>query len=320
MRFWRLARPEPEGEKPHGDQEGTQGLRPHNVRRNMASVLTFLVGAMVLAVLVYLNRNAMLEIREGNIALKILGVSVLGTVLKLGLNLLEFNLLSKLIGTKISMDNQLRTTVLASAMNMLPIPGSQITRGAVLHKHGASIKEVGRGTLVVGVTFMLASALTIAISGIGTELPRVFTAGASLSVIFCTFVVLKLLPKGQGERSAKQAVHSVSQLLVVELIFIGVGAVQLRTIAHLLGSTMTILEAAVVTGFASLSLVVSILPAGLGLREVLVGLSSSTLNLQVAPVVAASVYDRIARLITLLGIALLLVVAGKLHPRLKHPG
>jgi len=81
-------------------------------------------------------------------------LAAIGVPLTLGLNTVEFKVLALLNRVQMSMMNALEVTVIGSAANMLPLPGSTIVRVAALKTAGSPLTR-GTSSTVLGASFGL---------------------------------------------------------------------------------------------------------------------------------------------------------------------
>ncbi len=214
---------------------------------------------------------------------------------------LEFHLAGRALGLRIDSPTALITTTIATAANLLPIPGAVITRTIVLRRGGATTGAAVRvlaliGGLWLGVSFVAA--------GFGLMGTRGWISAGFVAVGLGGLAVSSTLLSRQGASS-----RTVTGLLAAETTMIGLGALRLWLALEGLGISADLGEVVSVGVAAPLSAAVGFVPAGLGVREAIAVALGALSGLGGAEAGVAAALDRSLGLAVLgptVGIALLL--------------
>ncbi len=178
-------------------------------------------------------------------------------------------------------------------------------------KYQLPIKRFIFITLIYYGLYTLLSSLLILI---GSKLMWYYSLLIIVGVILISILVIKwfLKTKLNNKNLAdfklsgfiKLGLVTLAQLLIQTLIY----GIELDSIKH-----VYLHQILAYSGFANLSLFVSITPAGIGIREAFLILSESIHHISSSQIVSASIIDRSVYLIFLLGIILFLAIfhAGK---------
>jgi len=176
---------------------------------------------------------------------------------------------SRIVGARLSFGDNAKISLFGSAMNMLPlvIPAGMVMRMSNFVQHGGHAGHVA-GVLGVNYLLVLASSLLLGfgmLTSTGFEQLRwpLLLICAIYAGTLILFIKLSDINRGLA-------------IGTLELIGVIVDAVRIFVCFHILGFTVEIYQTAVLTVSAVLGSAVSIVPAGLGVRE-LVGATISPL-------------------------------------------
>ena len=191
------------------------------------------------------------------------------------LNTAEFQVMSRMAGSRVGWPQSFEITIYASAANMLPLPGGMIARVAALKAHGATVRF---GSLIVVLFAGIWGAIAFCYSGIwlaalGHQMLGVLFVAAGIGFLaMLSIVAIRIKP--QIPLILYAFVIRVSSLLVDVLrqmlaiwafgIFVEFGEASVFSVSTFVGNA------------------VSIVPAGLGVREIVVAAMSSLIALPVA--------------------------------------
>lgn len=215
----------------------------------------------------------------------------------IGLNATEFHLMGRLCGARIGARQAIETSVMAGAANMLPLPGGVITRTAVLRGLGVDIGTGALANLVFGGLWL---ALALAVSGF-----FLIRAGARalgglfLAAGLCGALMLALLARRMGAGGG----------LLAGIVGTRLAAIMLESIRYYwalvgLGFLATLESGAVLSAASAMGSAVSLVPAGLGVREVASAALARAASIDPGGAFLAAA---LLRMVTLLG---LLVLSG----------
>jgi uncharacterized membrane protein YbhN (UPF0104 family) len=181
---------------------------------------------------------------------------------------------SKILGARLAIADTARMSLFGSALNMLPliIPAGLYMRMSNFIRHGGKTRHVA-GVLVTTYLLSLASSLVIGLGMIRSAAAA--DLGVALAIVVAGYLlVAALFVKLSGMRYA-------ITIALLEVCAVAVDAARIYLCFQVLGFGVDIAQAAVLTVSAILGSAVSIVPAGLGIRE-LVGAGISPL-IGVAP-------------------------------------
>lgn len=191
------------------------------------------------------------------------------------LNVAEFQMMSRMAGARVDWAQSFETTIYASAANMLPLPGGVIARVAALKAHGATVRF---GSLIVVLFAGIWGAIAFCYSGawlavLGHQQLGGLFASAGIGLL-TVLSIAAIRIKPQPPLILYAFVIRVGSLLVDVLrqmlaiwalgVFIGFGEASVFSVSSFVGSA------------------VSIVPAGLGVREIVVAALSPLIALPVA--------------------------------------
>ncbi len=262
----------------------------------------YIFAAIAFAAGLYASYSAMPEIVSKMRWKFFLLVVLVGVPITQMSSAVEMMLMSRLVGKKFSLSESFRIAIVGGAANMLPIPGGAIVRVAALKSRGAGVSEgirvtIAVGILWIGVAFIYSGAWMILFNAL---LALTMIAAGSLSLAIGIWLGLK-----QYKR------HMVIvKIIALKLFGTVLDSARLMLCLWALGemvgfSVAGVLAASSVTGSA-----VSIVPAGLGIREGMSALLAGFTGLSMATGFLAAAINRIAELLILLPAALTLSFMG----------
>jgi hypothetical protein len=231
-------------------------------------------------------------------------IALIGTPLALALNGMELRLIGRAAGVELSAGEAATASLLASAANSLPLPGSVLVRGWSLANKGASLASIVRAQAVAGLAFI---ATGLAITG-----ALVATSSTVVGLVLCGGGVAALAVVVTATRSSTRI--DWSRLVAVEAIMVASELARISLVLSALGIEVTAARAAGLVGAAIVSTAVGIFPAGLGLREALAAVAANATSLSSAAAVTVAVADRLATSVVL-GLALVIAVAAGVRVR-----
>ena len=214
----------------------------------------------------------------------------------------EFRVLARITGVEISHRTAFGVSVIGAAANLLPVPGSAITRFVVLQRAGAT-KATIAAVLLGGALAWLGVAGLIAGAGLAGSSPLVaaaFAAGASGSLA----AGLILLRRGGS------STRNLGLLIATELTLTLVGIARFLAVAAMLALPGTVRETAALAAAGPASAAVGFVPAGLGVRESLAAALGAISGLGGAEAAVIAVVDRAVGLGILLPAAAVVVAMG----------
>lgn len=213
----------------------------------------------------------------------------IGTVANAG----EYAVTVAASGGRVRLLPAIRVALLASAANLLPIPGAVLVRVQAMRNLGVSYKRAAGMTGVVGLGFVGVAVLCVGALQLASG--ELDAAGAALTAggLGCLALVAYAL------RSNPSPVRLFGGLVLVELLSMSIKTLRLLAVLMALRSDAGLREAAALALALVISLVVGIFPGGLGIREVLTGILAPTVGLDPALGVVVAAVDRVVGLSSL---------------------
>jgi hypothetical protein len=241
---------------------------------------------VVISVLSFLSLPAGVHFRWWALPLLV----VVTTPLTLIANSAEFRIMGAINGHVIGWYAAARLTVVASAANLLPLPGGIVVRTHALHGRGSSYRNALAANAAAGLAWIGVAALIIAALLATTAHGWVAPIALGVGGVACIVATLAVLRR--VERPS--AIRLLIQLIGVEAATVAVNAVRIFLAFRLIGLSATAAQSVALTASQIIAAAVGIFPAGLGLRELLAGGIGSAVGLQLAASIAATASDRIA--------------------------
>lgn len=272
--------------------------RPRAKRIILSAAVLFLVVGVALS----LARNPeVLYHLDWRPALLLVLVAVPATV---ALNAWEFVLMGRLLGRSIQFPAALEVTITGTAANLLPLPGSTLVRMAALKAAGAGYGEGTKVTLLVaglwaGVAFVFAGAWMLRL-GVGTVAVLFVAAGlAAWSACF---------GYGVWRFAGAKLLFAVS---LAKVALVTVEAIRMFLCLSALGATVMFDQAAALAVAGVVGNAVSIVPAGLGIREVVSAGLGPLVGLGAGVAFLAATLNRLIGLATVVPLAVGMLMRGR---------
>lgn len=243
---------------------------------------------------VYASPSLLVDLQITPLAI-LLGI---GVPLTITLNGLELHLTGRLVGTQFGAAQSLRIAVVSGAANMLPLPGGALVRMAAMKGAGARYRDGGVAILAVAIIWIGVAFPYAAV----WMLPYSWPLAAALLAFGVPALGLGYWLAGHvtgnwWSASALVCLKLILTVLEVTRLFLCFWALNISTGF----AEASVLAAAGVTGAA-----VSIVPAGLGVREAVSAGLASFVGLSAAAGFLAPALDRLLVLAVLAPLALML--------------
>jgi len=266
-----------------------------NVPARWHTPLLVLSGVVFLVGSVLAYRGLAIDWQNVNVVLLLI-VLVIGTPATIAINGAELRVIAAIEAITLPWMTALRTVVLATAANMLPLPGAAVVRTHTLVSHGVALAAAVRVILAaalcwVGVAAVLASIAAASFSGVFALALGVFGSAA---------VVVSAVTLHTSGRL-------FWQLIAVELVTTVLHAARLWLVFIALTITVDIREPLVLAAASPLAAAAGVFPSGLGLSEALAAGMAATIGLSAAAGFAATA---LMRVIGLAGTAVVALVLG----------
>jgi hypothetical protein len=220
------------------------------------------------------------------------------------LNAYEFVLTGRLVGRRIAMPPALESSILGTAANLLPLPGATLVRVAALKAAGAGYLEGTKATLLVaglwaGVAFVFAGAWMLRL-GVGP-----------VAVLFVVVGLVAWLGCfGYGVRRYR-GVRLPVYLSLAKVALVTVDAMRMFLCLSAFGLAVVFDQAAALAVAGVVGNAVSIVPAGLGIREAVSAGLAPLVGLGAGMAFLAAALNRLLGLITVVPLAIGMLSSGR---------
>lgn len=220
--------------------------------------------------------------------LPLIGVAIIGVPSMIALNAAEYRAIARLSSLRVGLGDSLRVAVMGTAANLAPLPGAVVVRWNDLSSRGSRWTEALSANVVAGAAWLGLSGFTIAIVTLG-ESPILTSVAAAAAI--SSIIGIVLIQRRMRFTSAWGG------LVVVEAGIILVSAMRSFLILSAFGLGGGWKAPLAIAGSYAFANVVGIFPGGLGLREVLSGLTSRPLIGDAASGFLVSAVDRLIGLL-----------------------
>ena len=256
----------------------------------MAVAIVFFIGAGAYAIRDFPS-DAISHARWWLLAI----VCITGPLATVALNGAEYIAQARIVGVEVAFLEGVRVSIVATAANMLPIPGSALVRTQALATSGSGYKKATATTFTVGAAWMGSTATLAADPRAGDGNDRGGRRGrrdrARLPRRLVRVVRRAQPPTGVGDMFGR--------ILAIEAGAAIVGALRFFGILYALGIDISAPQAMALALASVIASASGIFPAGIGIREALAGAIGAIVGLPAASGVAAAATDRVAGLFVL---------------------
>ncbi len=224
---------------------------------------------------------------------------LVGVPLTLCLNTVEFAILARLGRVPVTAVKALQITVLGSAANLLPLPGSTMVRIAALKAGGTPLFKGTSSTIVVGVIW-----IAVAFGYAGAWMLGL--SNGPVAYVFLSIGVLVFLGCVIWWRVLEGGYILLLSMLVTRLLLVVTDAARLYLCFIALGVAASFAQASALAVAAVVGSAVSIVPAGLGIREGVAAAISPVVGLAAAFGFLSAFLNRLVGLVVIAPLAALL--------------
>jgi hypothetical protein len=268
--------------------------------------LILLIAFVLLSVGVYISISDNPEVlRKVNLD-GIWAILLVGVPLTILLNALEFVLSGRMISVSIAPIKALEVTIIGSAVNMLPLPGSTMVRIAALKLSGAGYKKSTVVTLLFAIVWIGAAFLLA-----GLVLGIFF--GGILGYFMAVMGLAALIIAGMVTRNTKSRWKNYMWLLVLKFCMVMLDAVRIYWCFWALDIEVNLPQASVFVISSVVGSAASIVPAGLGVRELISAGIAPFVGIAASAGFLTATLNRIVGLSALLPMAGFLILLGRMR-------
>ncbi|MBW3602623.1 MAG: flippase-like domain-containing protein [Actinobacteria bacterium] len=227
-------------------------------------------------------------------------VAVVGVPLTVLANAVEYAVSARVVGRRVALGAATRIAVLATAANLLPMPGAALVRVQGLRSAGAGYGRAASSTAAVGLSWLGVAALLAGLSllttprwGVGPAL-----AGAGAALLGAAFALT-----ASQARDPRRRRRLFVAVCAVETAAVMVKALRYLLLLYALDAGPDVAGAAMLTLAGVLAAAAGLLPGGFGLRELLAALLAPVAGVSAAVGFLASALDRVVGLVALSPVA-----------------
>lgn len=179
------------------------------------------------------------------------------------LNAVEYRISGAILGHPIRFGEAFRVSVLASAVNQLPVPGAALVRIRALKRTGSTYGRATGSTAAVGLAWIGTTAL---VSGL-LQVPErwalgVVFAGAGLTLLVISFSLVRW-------QSRDRALGHMVRLIAVEVGALALTTLKFWAALYAIGLSVSVAQAAALALSIVVAAATGFFPGGLGIREVI---------------------------------------------------
>lgn len=219
--------------------------------------------------------------RQLDVSYSQLGVRglVLATLLAVPAALLsaaEYWLAQRLVDGSASVRESISVSLLGSLGNLLPIPGGALVRVEAMTSSGSRLSVAVRTTAGIGLVWV---GLTLAASGAAVWVLGRPTAGLSMALggaVACALGTLALRPR------TRRTARLTAAVFVVEALVILIATWRIHLVLGAIGIAAAWSQAFGIVASGAVAVSIGVVPAGLGVREVLAGALAPLVGLSAA--------------------------------------
>ncbi|HET9729016.1 MAG TPA: hypothetical protein VFR41_06315, partial [Acidimicrobiia bacterium] len=234
-------------------------------------------------------------------------VGLAGPILTILLNGAEYVSQARIVDVHVPFGEGIRISVLGTAANLLPVPGSALVRTHALATSGQGYKRATKTTVIVGGAWIGTTAVLAAILGLttGAKAAAAPVAVIGIALLIAAWVFIKRAQPASGPGDVFR------RLVLVEAGTACVGAARFFGVLYALGISVSAGQAMALALTSVIASAAGVFPAGIGIREALAGAVSAVVGLPAAAGVVAAAADRVAGLIVLAVITAILVARNQ---------
>ena len=219
-------------------------------------------------------------------------------------NAAELGVTGRVLGVKLKPKLLIRTVVVATAANLLPIPGAAMVRVHALRTAGC---RLGAATSITVVTALVWIAWSAGVAGVALLITGRVGSGIGFLLAWVLLLGVSVVALQRQRDTVTRTARGFAMITVVELGLILVSGLRLLAVLATLGISADVVQALTLAVSGALAAGAGVFPGGLGLTEGISGALAPLIGLTVATGVLATAFNRIAGLVVTAPIA---AVAG----------
>lgn len=234
----------------------------------------------------------------------------------LGLKMLEYDAAARLVGQRAHFRRALDVSILSSAANLLPIPGSLLVTTHALSEQGATYGEAAFASAIPSLAWLSIAGI---IGGLGVVVAGNAPIGAALSIAgLASFGVAGYMFLRSAPAHGRVAL--AIRIVVIETSWVGLSGFRMWLALRAIGVSATPAQVLALAVAGAMAVAIGFLPAGLGAREALIALLSPIIKLPLSQGVVLGVIDRVVWITFLSLAAIALAIWRSSHPETEEDG
>lgn len=255
---------------------------------NRFRLAIYIAAVMLLVYGIYASLSSRPDLLTSTRIMPILLVLLIGIPLTILVNSFRYYFSAQLICIKVPFKRAIEVTTLSTAANMLPLPGGTFVRFAAL---SADAKSIGLGTTATLLSTLAWASVAIIYASVAigmqnhTSALPVFVTG--MSGLIAAIILLCML------RHARAGKAGFFYILVTEIFSCTVEALRFMLCVMAFSQLATFQQSAVFVLAGLAGSAVSIVPAGLGIREAASALLGPVVNIDPEICFMAALLNRI---------------------------
>jgi uncharacterized membrane protein YbhN (UPF0104 family) len=283
--------------------------RAKPLSRRTQLTVTVVISVLLVIASVWAWRRAHLSLSDID-WIALLVAFVVAAPATLGLKMLEYDAAARLVGTRAHFRRALDVSVVSSAANLLPIPGSLIVTTHALSEQGATYGEAAFASAIPSLAWLgiagLIGGVSIVAAGSAIVGALVAVGGAVCLGIAGVMFLRSAPPHGRPQLAVR--------IVVIETTWVGLSGFRMWLALRAIGVTATPAQVLALAVAGAMAVAIGFLPAGLGAREALIALLSPIINLPLSQGVVLGVIDRVVWVTFLALAAVALSIWRSSHP------
>lgn len=237
----------------------------------------------------YLSFRQLDDVGRSAEPLLVLPLVLLGAPATLLLNALEYRTMAESLGHRMGVRSAAKVSLAATLANYLPAPGGVAVRTAALKGRGSTIGSAVSINAIAGLLWLGVAALATGIALLTTSSLTGRGAAAAVGGSAATGAAALW-----ARRRRSDWWQSFRWLLLVETGIVVVAGARVWLALHAIGQSASVGASVAIASSVVIAAAVGILPAGLGLREVIGGGLAVAVAVPAASAIAALSVDRVA--------------------------
>ncbi len=203
--------------------------------------------------------------------------------------MLEYDATARLLGMRATVRRALEVSIVSSAANLLPLPGSLLVTTHSLSEQGATYGTAAYATAIPGLAWLGLAGLIggVAIMIAGNALVGVaITLGGAAALVGAYEMFRRSAPaRGRPQIAAR--------IVLIETSWIFLSGFRLWLVLEAIGVKSTTAEVLALAVAGAMSVAIGFFPGGLGAREALIALLSPIIKLPLSEGIVLGVIDRV---------------------------